>query len=156
MSRASARGWLLLVSFFAAGIVVGYAIGHLQAARPPANPMEPHAFVERLSGELGLDAAQRASITDILAAPAGDRFGVAGARTGCSGDDRLRATGNHGGAAAGSARDVHEAFPRSARKYGRPVRLCAAQEIPTHLQVHLSTDAHPGQLSICVARLTAG
>jgi len=67
MSRASARGWLLLVSFFAAGIVVGYAIGHLQAARPPANPMEPHAFVERLSGELGLDAAQRASITDILA-----------------------------------------------------------------------------------------
>ena len=66
MMPARVRGWLLLAVVFIAGGAVGYAIGRRPSSRPVTNPMEPHAFVERLNGELGLDSAQRASITRIL------------------------------------------------------------------------------------------
>jgi len=68
MISTSVRGWLLLVTFFAAGLVAGYAIGRPHGGRPSRadNPMEPHAFVERLNSDLHLDAPQRDSITEIL------------------------------------------------------------------------------------------
>ncbi|HKV52787.1 MAG TPA: hypothetical protein VJO52_16450 [Gemmatimonadaceae bacterium] len=66
MISAPTKGWLLLAAFFIAGGAVGLAIGRTRAMPTPSNPMEPHAFVQRLSGELALDSAQRASITGIL------------------------------------------------------------------------------------------
>lgn len=66
MISARTKGWLLLVAFFAAGSVVGIAIGRTWATRRAVNPMEPHAFVQRLGGELDLDSAQGASIMGIL------------------------------------------------------------------------------------------
>ena len=67
MISAPTKGWLLLAAFFIAGAAVGIAIGRTRATPTSSNPMEPHAFVQRLSGELALDSAQRASITRILA-----------------------------------------------------------------------------------------
>jgi hypothetical protein len=68
MISTSARGWLLLITCFAAGLVAGYASGRPHGVRPSRadNPMEPHIFVERLSSDLHLDAPQRDSITAIL------------------------------------------------------------------------------------------
>lgn len=66
MTSASIKGWLLLVAVFVAGGGAGYAIGRDAPASRATNPMEPHAFVQRLSGDLALDSAQRTSIIGIL------------------------------------------------------------------------------------------
>lgn len=66
MTSASRKGWMLLVAVFIAGGGAGFAIGRETTPSRAVNPMEPHAFVQRLNGELALDSAQRASIVGIL------------------------------------------------------------------------------------------
>ncbi len=69
MMPAWTRAVLLLGVTFALGGVAGFEIGRMSPApRMPsaANPMEPHAFVQRLGRDLNLDAAQRDAILEIL------------------------------------------------------------------------------------------
>lgn len=61
------KGTVLLLCVFLAGGVAGFAVGRMPRVRTVAtNPMEPHAFVDRLQSELQLDAAQRAAILAIM------------------------------------------------------------------------------------------
>ena len=125
MISTSARGWLLLITFFAAGLVAGYAIGRPHGLRPSRvdNPMEPHVFVERLTSDLHLDAPQRDSITGILTRR--QRVIDSAWRAlepGVRATIRLGAAGNHRCLTAGSASEVHGPLPRSARKHGRAVK----------------------------------
>lgn len=63
------RAALLLTVTFVLGGVAGFELGRMpMGSRMPAsaNPMEPHAFVQRLGRDLGLDARQRAAILEIL------------------------------------------------------------------------------------------
>ncbi|MGH7626721.1 MAG: hypothetical protein ACREOJ_15570 [Gemmatimonadaceae bacterium] len=67
MSSARARGILLLIVVFVVGGAAGYGLARTTGrSAPPGNPMEPHAFVQRLNRELKLDSAQRDSIVSIL------------------------------------------------------------------------------------------
>ena len=67
MIPAWVRGTTLLVCVFGLGGVVGYEIGRVPSARAAvANPMEPHAFVERLGRDLDLDPAQSAAILSAM------------------------------------------------------------------------------------------
>jgi hypothetical protein len=69
MTPAWTRAVLLLGVTFALGGATGFAIGRSSTApRMPAaaNPMEPHAFVQRLGRDLDLDAKQRDGILAIL------------------------------------------------------------------------------------------
>jgi hypothetical protein len=67
MISARVRGLMLLVLVFAVGGAAGFRLGRAPwQTGSSTNPMEPHAFVQRLDKELGLDAAQRDSIVAIL------------------------------------------------------------------------------------------
>jgi hypothetical protein len=67
VSSARARGVVLLVVVFIGGAGAGFWFARIRTiASAPPNPMEPHAFVQRLDSTLALDGAQRDSIVAIL------------------------------------------------------------------------------------------
>jgi len=61
------KGTLLLLCVFLVGGAAGFAVGRMHQTRTmTTNPMEPHAFVDRLGSDLRLDTAQRAAILAIM------------------------------------------------------------------------------------------
>lgn len=67
MTPAWIKGTLLLLCVFLVGGAMGFAAGRMSRTRTmTTNPMEPHAFVERLEGDLHLDTAQQAAILTIM------------------------------------------------------------------------------------------
>ena len=61
------RGLGLLLLVFVAGGVLGFALGRPSpVAAAQTNPMEPHAFAQRMVTELDLSPGQRDSIVTIL------------------------------------------------------------------------------------------
>lgn len=69
MTSTWLRATLLLALTFVLGGVVGFELGRGMRTSPTmatTNPMEPHAFVDRLGRDLNLDANQRTAIVAIL------------------------------------------------------------------------------------------